>query len=320
MFRLCRERHARRVASLSKDRKIEFTEVWIDAEVLCRDDGFKLIQIDKQVGSGVHFRYAKGDIVFDFTANREHWGGATTGTYGILLHLTADQCEKWPRDRSKVQEIAADIDAALRAWPTPSGQESIPIGVISFFVRIVGQESGIPRLPDYRLTFGRPVVLRDVPTTIRWQPQTISHRVPLISVPLGSHHGEIVKDCEALIRDDGVRLIRFKSWRGPENDGNDQFNFSDRDISFDFKAERRLSRALVSDTWEVQLDPPGVKGLSPALRAQLGAERCTEIVQSIEEALYAWPPEEGLGDSGKIPVNRVVFLDAQYRGPPETIP
>jgi hypothetical protein len=58
----------------------------------------------------------------------------------------------------------------------------------------------------------------------------------------------------------------------------------------------------------VQLDPPGIKGLSPALRAQLGAERCTEIVQSIEEALYAWSPEEGLRDRGNIPVNRVVFI------------
>lgn len=89
------------------------------------------------------------------------------------------------------------------------------------------------------------------------------------------------------------------------------YDYVDRDVTFEFSAERRLSITLVTDTWEVRLDPLRKSGLSSELRARLGAARCAAIIANIEEALYAWPLEKGYLQ--KVPVNRVVFLDADMK-------
>jgi hypothetical protein len=42
---------------------------------------------------------------------------------------------------------------------------------------------------------------------------------------------------------------------------------------------------------------------------KLGAAKCAQIVRNIEEALFAWTPEQYEQLEQQVPVNRVVFLD-----------
>ena len=88
------------------------------------------------------------------------------------------------------------------------------------------------------------------------------------------------------------------------------YRYIEQDITFDFTAERRFSLLIATDTWEVRVDPPGRDGLSEVKRVRLGAAKCREIIVNIEEALFAWIPEPGETEERKVPVNRVVFVDA----------
>jgi hypothetical protein len=119
-----------------------------------------------------------------------------------------------------------------------------------------------------------------------------------------------VRDFVSLVRDDGVQLIRMQTMRGPADDGPDLFHYAEGEIGFDFYAERRFSLLVVTDTWEVQLDPRGQDGLTPARRAGLGLAKCQEIVRNIEQGLFAWIYWPGEVEERDTPVNRVVFVDA----------
>jgi hypothetical protein len=312
MFQFCHERHTYTDWSI-ENRQIKTTEVTIDAEVACRDDGFKLIRLGKKWRYDGYFRYAKSGVSFEFQANRAHPGGTITGTYSVFLEFKRGQRlgdALWPLPRSKVEEMAADIYAALCAWPTPSHQENTPVGVIRFTVFTFGAIPGSnPEMTGdddtrYEFTLGHPVTLRQVPPSTRWQRCLITYRGG------DKWRPDIVQQCEALVRDDGIQLIRFATIKGPADDGPDTYRYLEGDVSFDFYAERRLGLGLMTDTWEVELDPDPrrrVAGLSPELRTRLGPDRCAEVVRNIEEALYAWPQ---LGYEYETPTNRVVFLDA----------
>jgi hypothetical protein len=313
MFQFRHERHTHRDWSLDANRQIKFTEVTLDAEVLYRDDGFKLIRLGRKGQVDGYFRYEKSAISFEFHADRAHPGGTITGTYSVWLEFKRGQKlgdAVWPLARSKVEEIAADIYAALCAWPTSPQQENIPVGVVSFSVFTFGAVPGSS--PDatsdndsqYHFTLGHPVTLRHIPPSTRWQRRIIPYRGG------DKWRGpEVVRDREALIRDDGIQLIRFQTMLGPGDDGPDTYRYVEGDVSFDFYAERRMGTGLMTDTWEVQLDPDRrhVAGLSSELRARVGPGRCAEVVGNIEEALYAWPQ---WGYEYETPINRVVFLDA----------
>jgi hypothetical protein len=316
MFQFRRERHSH-MDRIVENRQIKTTEVTLDAEVLSREDGFKLIRLGRKGRRDGYFRYEKNGISFEFHADRAHPGGTITSTYIVALEFKRGQKlgdALWPVPRSKIEEIAADIYAALRAWPTPPQQENIPVGVVSFLVFTFGAVPGSN--PDatsdnesqYSFKLGHPVTLRHVPPSTRWQRRVITYRG-------GDKRSgpDVVRDREALIRDDGIKLIRFQTLKGPADDGSDIYRYVEGDISFDFYAERRVGTSLMTDTWEVQLDPDPrhrVAGLSSELRSQLGPERCSEIVGNIEEALYAWPQ---WGYEYETPVNRVIFLDADRR-------
>ena len=313
MFQFGHERHSHTDWSI-ENRQIKTTEVTLDAEVLSRDDGFKLIRLGRKGRRDGYFRYDKSGISFEFHADRAHPGGTITGTYSVSLEFKRGQKlgdAVWPVPRSRVGEMAADIYAALCAWPTPPQQENIPVGVVSFSVFTFGAIPGSN--PDatsdndsqYRFTLGHPVTLRHVPPSTRWQRRIIAYRG-------GGKRGDpdVVEDREALTRDDGIKLIRFQTLKGPADDGPDTYRYVEGDISFDFYAERRVGTGLMTDTWEVQLDPDPrrhVAGLSSELQSRLGPGRCSEVVRNIEEALYAWPQ---LGYEYETPVNRVIFLDA----------
>ena len=313
MFRFRYERHTHTDWSLDANRQIKSTEVTLDAEVLYRDDGFKLIRLGRKGQVDGYFRYEKSGISFEFHANRAHPGGTITGTYSVWLEFKRGQKlgdAIWPLPGSKVEEIAADIYAALCAWPTTPEQENIPVGVVSFSVFTFGAVPGSD--PDatsgddsqYHFTLGNPVTLRHTPPSTRWQRRIIAYRGG------DKWRGpEVVRDREALVRDDGIQLIRFQTMLGPGDDGPDTYRYVEGDVSFDFYAERRVGTGLMTDTWEVQLDPDARRfaGLSSELRARLGPGRCAEVVENIEEALYAWPQ---WGYEYETPINRVVFLDA----------
>ena len=313
MFQLCHERHTHTDWSI-EDREIKTTELTIDAEVLYRDDGFKLIRLGKKWRYDGYFRYEKSGLSFEFRANRTHPGGTITGTYCVFLEFKRGQRlgdALWPLPRSRVEEIAADIYAALCAWPTPQQQENIPVGVVSFTVSTFGAvpgnnpEATSNNGTQYEFTLGHPVTLRDVPPSTRWQRRLITYRGG------DKWRPDVVREREALIRDDGIRLIRFATMKGPADDGPDTYRYVEGDVSFDFYAERRVGRGLMTDTWEVQLDPDPRRhatGLSSELRTRLGPDRCAEVVGNIEEAFYAWPQ---LGYEYETPTNRVIFLDAQ---------
>jgi hypothetical protein len=297
-----------------ENRQVITTEITLDAEVLARDDGFKLIRLGRRGRLDGYFRYEKSGISFEFRANRAHPGGTITGTYDVSLDFKRGQKlgdAIWPVSRSKVEEIAADIYAALCAWPTPPQQENIPAGVVSFGIFTAGAAPGSN--PDansendnkYHFTMGRPVTLRHFPLSTRWQRRFTAYRGD-------DRRGDpnVVADRETLVRDDGIELVRFQTLLGPADDGPDMYRYVEGDVSFDFSAERRVGTGLMTDTWEVQLDPDprGRRtGLSSELRSRLGPERCVEVVANIEEALYAWPQ---WGYAFETPVNRVIFLDA----------
>jgi hypothetical protein len=310
MFQFRHERHSHTDWSI-ENRQIKTKEVTLEAEVLSRDDGFKLIRLGRKGRLDGYFRYEKSGISFEFHANRAHPGGTITGTFSVSLEFKRGQKlgdAVWPIPRSRVEEIAADIYAALCAWPTPPQQENIPVGVVSFSVFTFGAIPGSN--PDetsdndsqYSFNLGHPVTLRHVPPSTRWQRRIIVYR--------GSDKRggpDVVRDREALIRDDGIKLIRFRTMLGPADDGPDMYRYVGGDVSFDFYAERRVGTGLMTDTWEVRLDPEYLAGLSSELRSRLGPGRCSEVVGNIEEALYAWPQ---LGYEYETPVNRVIFLDA----------
>jgi hypothetical protein len=313
MFQFRHERHSHTDWRI-ENRQIKTTDVMLDAEVLTRDDGFSLIRLGSKGGVDGYFRYDKSGTSFEFHANRAHPGGTITGTYSVWLEFKRGQKlgdAVWPVPRSKVEEIAADIYAALCAWPTPPQHGHLPVGVAYFsvftFGAVPGANADAPSDSDsqYRFALGHPVTSRHVPPSTLWRRRIIAYRD-------GDQRGgpDVVRDREALIRDDGTKLIRFQTTLGPADDGPDVYRYVEGDTSFDFYAERRVGTGLMTDTWEVQLDPDPrrhVAGLSSELRSRLGPGRCSEIVGSIEEALYAWPQ---LGYEFETPVNRVIFLDA----------
>ncbi|PAY06404.1 MULTISPECIES: hypothetical protein [Bradyrhizobium] len=316
MFRLSTEPHS--YSQLDPDewkrsRTVKFVDVPVLAEVLSRDDGLKLICLGNRKGiKGPYYRYMKGETVFEFGADRTHWGGTATDTYSVVFNFQRGWSlggRTWPLPRSAVEDIAADIDAALRAWPTPAGHPHIPVGVVCFLVLVSGT---VPRAPAavpgdyarYELKFGHPVALRQIPPSSRWQ-----MRVTPLRVRDRPFDPDAVRDHQVLVRDDGVEVIHRPTLRGPTDDGPDRYDYVDDGLTFEFSAERRLSITLVTDTWEVRLNPRRSNGFSPELRARLGAARCAAIIANIEEALFAWPLGKGYAE--KVPVNRVVFLDAE---------
>jgi hypothetical protein len=53
-------------------------------------------------------------------------GGTLPGTYGVVVDFKPGQTlggDTWPLERTRVEAIAADIDEALRAWPTANSEE-----------------------------------------------------------------------------------------------------------------------------------------------------------------------------------------------------
>src|SRR5215471_2483917 len=82
MYQFCHERHAYKRWRFNELMEFEHDEVWVDAEVMCRADGFKLIRIGSKWAD---HRYVKGDITFDFDAKRAHPGGTRTGTFDVCL-------------------------------------------------------------------------------------------------------------------------------------------------------------------------------------------------------------------------------------------
>ena len=310
MFQFCHERHTHTDWSI-ENRQIKTMEVTIDAEVLHRNDGFKLIRLGKKWRYDGYFRYEKSGLSFELRAERAHPGGTLTGTYSVFFEFKRGQRlgdAVWPLSRSAVEEMAADIYAALCAWPTPPHQENIPVGVAFFAVYTSGAVAGSD--PDaisdndtrYEFTLGHPVALRHVPASTRWQRRLITYRGG------DKWRPDVVQQREALIRDDGIQLIRFATIKGPADDGPDTYRYLEGDLSFDFYAERRMGKGLMTDTWEVQLDPDPrrrVAGLSLELRTRLGPDRCAEVMATIEEALYAWPQ---WGYEFETPTNRVVFV------------
>ena len=290
----------------------EGREVSVDAQVLRRDDGFALAHLGKRKSfAGDYFHYAKNGAGFEFAATRELGGGTRTDTYYIFMAFNPGQklgATVWPLARRKVEAIATNIESALRAWPIAPGQELIPIGVIGFRVftwptqgRVL-EEQKPANQREYFFVRGRPTALRRQAPSPRWKMRTVVHR------PGNPYREESTRKCDALVRDDGVHLIRIPTYRGPVDDGPDSYHYADHEVSFDFTAERRLCWELVTDTWEVRLDNSYMKGLTSGLRARLGRMRCAEIVNTIEEALYAWPHDRGY--DYETPINRVVFLDA----------
>ncbi|WP_426419852.1 hypothetical protein [Bradyrhizobium genosp. A] len=280
-------------------------ERWVDAEVLYRDDGFKLVRLGHiPPFKGDTFRYSKGRRTFDFQADRSLSGGTITGTCSIVLSVEPGVLESAASQKAGVEEIVADIDAALRAWPTLSATENDPIGATYFMVFVEGwTDARFTRSGSYKFARGKPVMPRPRPELSRWKAQTL-----IYPLPVNIAGGRTDEHREALTRDDYVQLVRIRTPRGPANDGPDAFHYADQGISFDFSADHRIATAIPTDTWEVLLDPPHLRGLSPTLRTQLGPDRCAEIAADIEEALYAWPTDRGY--EIETPISRVVFLDA----------
>jgi hypothetical protein len=308
LFQLRRERHSYLQFGRDEQGKLARTEIEVDTNVMVHDAGFQLIrfgQIPRR--GGVKFRYVKQNTAFDFQANRRHWGGTVSGTYSVWADFRAGQAVgdgTWPLERATVEAFATDIDTGLRAWPPEHDDETRPIGEAHFYFFTSG---GFPitEMTSYRFVFGEPLALREPPSSTRWSEKIIQH-----PVRKNRDGTDRLLRCRALTRDDGVELIQIATMRGPDNDGPDMYRYSEPGLTFHFYAERRFSLLIVTDTWEVRLDPPRQDGLSAEKRAKLGAAKCRDIVATIEEALFAWIYWPGETEQRRVPVNRVVFVDA----------
>jgi len=305
MFKMLRGRHSYPSVSRDDAGKWVPTEVAVDADVMEHESGFRLIRLGKAFAtSGIRFRYVRQHTVFDFSANRRHWGGTVTGTYEVVEVFKTGQLLgdlPWPIERATMEAFSADIDAGLRAWPPEEVDETRPIGVIHFvFLTFGGSYDS-----KYSFAFGEPVALPGVPVpSTRWSKKVV-RRI--------REYTDYSYDCASMVRDDGVQLIRMPTMRGPADDGPDWFHYADGEIGFDFYANRRFTLLIVTDTWEVEFNPRGPHGrnvLSPAKQAALGLAKCQEIVRNIEEGLFAWIYWPGEVLERDTPVNRVVFLDA----------
>src|SRR5262249_47777332 len=161
----------------------------------------------------------------------------------------------WPIGREKMEEIAADIETALRAWPPEQSDETRPIGVVHFL--FLGWDTETRHQSRYEFALGEPLALRESPPFARWSKKIIDH----------CDGTDKVRPCVSLIRDDGVQLIYIPTLLGPVDDGPDMYRYIELDFAFDFTAERRFSLRIVTDTWEVRLDRPRSDGLSADRRA-----------------------------------------------------
>ena len=303
MFQMRREQHSYVSFSRGGQGSLVQTEIAVDADVMVHESGFRLIRFGNVAPiKGIMFRYVSQNTAFDFHADRRHWGGTVTGTYSVAASFKTGQMlgdKPWPIGREKMEAIAVDIEIGLRAWPPEQPDETRPIGVVHFL--FYGWTPGT----RYEFALSEPLALRESPPSTRWSENIIHHC-------LGRNRDgtDKLRPCESLIRDDGVQVIRIATLRGPADDGPDMYRYIEQGFAFDFTAERRFSLLVVTDTWEVRLDPPGRDGLSAGKQAGLGAGRRREIVGNIEEALFAWTPAPGETEVRKVPVNRVVFLDA----------
>jgi hypothetical protein len=301
MVELRRERHTFPSMRVDERGKLVPADITVDAEVLNHERGFRLIRLGKSPPfKGEKFRYVRRDVSFEFFANRTHWGGTVAGTYCVVADFKPGQMlgsDAWPVEEARMKAFAADIDAGLRAWPPTPVEEARPLGVVHvhFFTFSASLHT------DYTFAFGQPLTLRDVPPSPRWAKRKVRHRVTRRGT-------QVLAEFSAMVRDDGVKVVRMPTSRGPADDGPDAYHYAEGDLAFDFTAERRFTVLIVTDTWEVQLNPPGRDGgLAPAMRARLGPARCAEIVRTIEEALFAWITEPFEDEERQVPVNRVVF-------------
>jgi hypothetical protein len=284
------------------------TLVDVDADVLELDEKFKLARLGKQQSiAGLYYRFIVDRSYFDINVCRDIQG-VMTGTALVFARFRRGQFvgeETWPVDHDYWKALASKIDAALRAWPTPSVQDAPPLGVMFFQVHTdVWHEKNLQSgdfVNDwgYRLKLGRSLSLRAAPPSKRWKSAAIENPNGLL---MDTNFFAVAR-AMARVRDDGVQLIRIPTLRGPQNDGPDTFLYSDRSYQFEFSADHRLSTGIVTDTWVANFFDGHRR--APAL----DPERRSEIMEIIAEALYAWPPEQE--DEDETPVNRVVFIDVK---------
>jgi hypothetical protein len=114
----------------------ESAGVWVDKDVLVREDGFKLMRIGGAQGSD-HFRYSDNGLSFEFHARRYAEDMRPTDTWvvnlGLALRILTERNS--PISLELAREIAANIEEALRAWPPWPIEKDTPIKRVRFLMR-----------------------------------------------------------------------------------------------------------------------------------------------------------------------------------------
>jgi hypothetical protein len=107
---------------------------------------------------------------------------------------------------------------------------------------------------------------------------------------------------QVLVRDDGVKLMNIGGGREMQ----DQFIYSDKDLSFKILATRYDAEGRkLTDTWNVDLGVALRSLERPAPQSpQITLSKVREIAQNVEEALRAWPP---YGTEKGVPIRQVRF-------------
>jgi hypothetical protein len=108
----------------------------------------------------------------------------------------------------------------------------------------------------------------------------------------------IWQDTPTMVNENGIKLMMT----GSDREGSVHFQYTGRNVSLAFRADRDDDEHRPTDTWDVLLGFALQYNLPADQRSRVGLGEARKIAQDIEEALRAWPryPSEP-------PVAKVVF-------------
>jgi hypothetical protein len=110
---------------------------WFDKPVMVREDGVKLMEIGGSRDGQTYFIYTDKDVSLKIVGQRYDTDLNLTDTWSVYLDIALQYAPQDQRPKltfEKAREIAANMAAALRAWPPTKLTKDIPIRRVRFLM------------------------------------------------------------------------------------------------------------------------------------------------------------------------------------------